>query len=95
VKRPLTEPQAITKALDLQARLSTLVLDARMLLREPNLPAPIKAVVESFSNYCDDTLADCDISSAVDRWDEDEPARIAGQIAGQIAYERETARAAE
>lgn len=82
------EAQAISAMLAIKSRLIDLVRDAQAVESLPALPKPLREAMTEFVGYCDDTLADCDLSAAVDRWDEGQAERDAQAL----AYDREMSR---
>jgi len=79
------EANEVQKVLEIGSRFSTLILDAQALAKSPMLPPELREALEEFVRYCDDTLADCSLSAAVDRYDEGAPQREADAL----AYERD------
>ena len=83
------ESAALQSVVTLSGDFTKLILRAQELSKLPEMPAPLKEALTEFVGYCDDTLHDCDLSKAVDRWDEghDERERQADAYARDDAAE--------
>lgn len=75
------------RVLDLSSEFTALVHKGQLLAKEEGMPEPLRASLTEWVRYCDDTLADCDLSKAVDRWEDGGPQREAEAI----SYAREQA----
>lgn len=83
------EANEVQKVLEIGSRFSTLILDAQALAKSPMLPLELREALDEFVRYCDDTLADCSLSAAVDRYDERQAEREAETMFDMRREERE------
>ena len=75
------EAKAIAAALQLHKDLDALTVRAEALAKSTDTPGEMRDAVAEFARYCRDTLSDCDMAAAVERFEAAEHEREAGEAA--------------
>lgn len=83
------EAAALTAAIQLHKDLDALTVRAEALAKSNDTPGEMRDAVAEFARYCRDTLSNCDMAAAVERYEEGEHERAAGAAAD---YAREARR---
>lgn len=83
------EATAIQAALQIHKDLDALTVRAEAMAKNNDLPGELRDAVAEFARYCRDTLHDCDLPAAVERYEASEQEREAGAAAD---YAREARR---
>ena len=79
----------IEAAVQLHKDLDALTVRAEALAKHADTPGEMKDAVAEFARYCRDTLSDCDMAAAVERYEAAAAEREAGEAAD---YARESRR---
>ncbi len=66
----MTEAQTLAALTQLSREVTSIIEKAQALQKEPCLPYELKPSLTEFINYLDDTLSDCNLAGAVERYEE-------------------------